>query len=393
MTYEGQAAIELEAACDPGERGAYPMPVVDHEGRLVLDARETIGAVVDDRADLPVIAARFHNALATATARACALLAERHGVDLVVLSGGVFQNQRLLASTSERLTALRLRVLTPRHPARERRRDRVRPGGGGRGERGCTLMFGLDDHIAELGGEAGSWSALIVALLLGLRHATDPDHLTAVSTLVMSEDERGARRAGRLGLAWGAGHAVTLFALGLPIVLFDSYLPDWLQQGLELAIGAVIVALGVRLLVRWRRGYFHAHVHQHDDGLVHAHPHMHEERAHPHAHGHPHADGLGRSPRAAFGIGLVHGAGGSAGVGRPAGRRGPRRRRRPGGAGRPRARHRCVDGGRVGRVRLRPRPRAAGQPLRAAAPVFGTLSIAFGVWYGLAAFSAVPYAF
>jgi hydrogenase maturation protein HypF len=117
VTYEGQAAVELEAACDPAERGAYPMPVVDHEGSLVLDARETVGAVLGDVAsgvDIGLVAARFHNGLSVATARACALLAERQGTDLVVLSGGVFQNRRLLEATSERLSRLRLRVLTPR---------------------------------------------------------------------------------------------------------------------------------------------------------------------------------------------------------------------------------------------------------------------------------------
>jgi hydrogenase maturation protein HypF len=61
-----------------------------------------------------VLAGRFHNGLAVITARACALLAEREGVDVVVLSGGVFQNRRLLAATVQRLERMRLRVLTPR---------------------------------------------------------------------------------------------------------------------------------------------------------------------------------------------------------------------------------------------------------------------------------------
>src|SRR3954447_16005406 len=100
-------------------------------------------------------------------------------------------------------------------------------------------MFGIDDAIANLSG-GGILVALAVALLLGLRHATDPDHLTAVSTLVMSEDERGGRRAARLGASWGLGHAVTLFALGAPVVIFNSHLPDWLQSGLELAVGVLI---------------------------------------------------------------------------------------------------------------------------------------------------------
>jgi ABC-type nickel/cobalt efflux system permease component RcnA len=178
-------------------------------------------------------------------------------------------------------------------------------------------VLGLDDTLAGLGGDGASLViALVVALLLGLRHATDPDHLTALSTLVLGDDERGARRAGRLGLAWGAGHAVTLVALGLPVVLFNDALPGWAQRGAEALIGIVIVALAVRLLVRWRRGYFHAHPHEHDEGVLHAHPHVHEhDHHHAHAHDHAHEEAMGRSPRAAFGIGLMHGAGGSAGVG------------------------------------------------------------------------------
>src|SRR3954447_15953176 len=124
-------------------------------------------------------------------------------------------------------------------------------------------MLGLDDTIAGLSGSGGLLVALAVALLLGLRHATDPDHLTAVSTLVMSEGH--PRSARKLGFAWGCGHALTLFAFGAPVVLLGSKLPEWLQSGLELAVGVVIVALAVRLLLRWRRGYFHVHEHDHGD--------------------------------------------------------------------------------------------------------------------------------
>jgi ABC-type nickel/cobalt efflux system permease component RcnA len=158
---------------------------------------------------------------------------------------------------------------------------------------------------------------IVVAVLLGLRHATDPDHLTAVSTLVLSEERGGARQAGVLGFAWGLGHGTTIFAFGLPIVLFRAYLPDGIQRAAEAVIGVVIVTLAVRLLIRWRRGYFHAHSHAHGD-LHHAHPHVHEgsSASHTrHAHAHPHAEGMGRSPLTAYGIGLVHGIGGSAMVG------------------------------------------------------------------------------
>jgi len=175
-------------------------------------------------------------------------------------------------------------------------------------------VFGLDESLAGIGEGGTLVIALVVALLLGLRHATDPDHLTALSTLVLADDERGARRAARLGLAWGAGHAVTLVALGLPVVLFNDALPDWAHRAAEALIGAVIVLLALRLLRRWRRGCFHAHPHEHDSGVRHAHPHVHEH-AGTHVHEHRHEEAVGRSPRAAFGIGLVHGAGGSAGVG------------------------------------------------------------------------------
>lgn len=159
---------------------------------------------------------------------------------------------------------------------------------------------------------------LVVAAILGLRHATDPDHLTAVSTLVLAHERGGARRAGTLGLAWGLGHATTLLAFGLPVVLFRRHLPEELLRGAEIAIGVVIILLALRLLMRWSHGYFHSHQHSHH-GVQHSHPHVHESRKGNHptsaAHTHAHAGGLGRSPLAAYGIGLVHGVGGSAGVG------------------------------------------------------------------------------
>ena len=116
INYEGQAAAELEAACDPDERGAYPLPVLD-AAVILLDARATVAAVVEDLAQgaaVGTVAARFHGALADATARACAVAAGRGGLDTVVLSGGAFQNRVLLERTSEQLTAAGLRVLVPR---------------------------------------------------------------------------------------------------------------------------------------------------------------------------------------------------------------------------------------------------------------------------------------
>jgi high-affinity nickel-transport protein len=169
----------------------------------------------------------------------------------------------------------------------------------------------------ELTGGTTPLMALLAALALGLRHATDPDHLTAVSTLVFAEDQRGPRKAGWLGLCWGLGHATTVTALGLPIVAFGLSLPERLGQLAEVLIGVVIIVLAVRLLWQWWRMQLHTHLHAHD-GSRHLHAHVH---GHAHAaasvpeHRHAHAMALGRSPLAAYGIGLIHGVGGSAAVG------------------------------------------------------------------------------
>jgi High-affinity nickel-transport protein len=168
-------------------------------------------------------------------------------------------------------------------------------------------VFGLDQLISGLGRGGNPLVVVAVAGLLGLRHATDPDHLVAVSTLVANERERRLRRAGTLGLAWGLGHASSLLALGLPFVLMATLLPRSMRIGAEVSVGVVIMLLAVRLLRHWRTGAFHAHAHRHGP-LVHRH-------LHPHRHGTAHAhEHRSRSPLQAYAIGVVHGIGGSAGV-------------------------------------------------------------------------------
>jgi high-affinity nickel permease len=143
-------------------------------------------------------------------------------------------------------------------------------------------MLGLDDRIAGLSDGSTLAIVLMVAVVLGLRHAGDPDHLAALTALIASKRERCPRHAAALGLSWGAGHATSLFAFGLPIVLYRAFLPGPVQTGAEAAVGVLIVGLAAGLLIRRRRD------------------------AHAHA---------GRTPLQAYGIGLLHGAGGSAGVG------------------------------------------------------------------------------
>ena len=160
-----------------------------------------------------------------------------------------------------------------------------------------------------LDGSVGMGVILLISLFLGLRHASDPDHLAAVTTLIASEEERKqARKAGLLGLFWGLGHGTTLVILGLPLVLFNRFLPERVSQIAEVAIGVVIVFLAVRLLLRWKRGFYHVHAHDHDGQPEHRHLHSHKEDE-----SHEHAISK-RTPFSAYGIGLVHGIGGSGGL-------------------------------------------------------------------------------
>src|SRR5204863_9295527 len=117
-------------------------------------------------------------------------------------------------------------------------------------------MFGLDLRIA---GRSNGMTLLVVvavSVLLGLRHAGDPDHLTAVTTMIASRGARATRHAARLGLTWGLGHATSLFVFGVPVVLYSAYLPQVAQNAAETAVGCLIVVLALVLLARWRRGSF-----------------------------------------------------------------------------------------------------------------------------------------
>ena len=100
--------------------------------------------------------------------------------------------------------------------------------------------------------------ALAISLLLGLRHASDPDHLVAVTSLIAAEDG-DARGAARLGVWWGVGHAGALLALGIPLIAFKTSLPGWLESGAEKAVGAVILVLAARVIYRWARPRAHVH--------------------------------------------------------------------------------------------------------------------------------------
>ncbi len=125
VSYEGQAAIALEAACDAGEHGRYALALeADADGLLRLDPEPALAGVLADlRAGVAVgrIAARFHAGVVEATVTACLELAARAGVGTVVLGGGVWANRRLSEDAATRLRAGGLRVLVP---------ERLPPGDG-----------------------------------------------------------------------------------------------------------------------------------------------------------------------------------------------------------------------------------------------------------------------
>jgi ABC-type nickel/cobalt efflux system permease component RcnA len=237
-------------------------------------------------------------------------------------------------------------------------------------------MFGLDDWLAHFSDGTTLAFVVVVATVLGLRHATDPDHLVAVTTLIATGKDRAARAAARLGLSWGLGHATSLFVFGLPIVVFKAYLPEPVQAAAETSVGVMIALLALWLLVRWRRGLFHLH---HDHGTAHAHGTRRRLRA--------------RSPMQAFAIGLVHGMGGSAGVGvlllasihdR-------------GGAIAALALFAFCTAVSMAALSTGWGLTLAASPVRRSlsrlAPVLGCTSLAFGLWYALGALSLAPYYF
>jgi ABC-type nickel/cobalt efflux system permease component RcnA len=155
-----------------------------------------------------------------------------------------------------------------------------------------------------------SLSLLLLGLLLGIRHATEADHLAAVASLATRT--RGLRATVAQGVAWGLGHTLMLLAVGGVCLLVRATIPERVAAALEAAVGVMLLYLGADVLWRWRRRRIHVHVHRHEDGTVHLHAHGHapgegHHEAHAHAHEHPH-----RPAGRAVLVGLVHGLAGSA---------------------------------------------------------------------------------
>jgi len=153
--------------------------------------------------------------------------------------------------------------------------------------------------------------ALGLAFVLGLRHASDPDHLVAVTSLVAADDG-DTRAATRLGAWWGLGHATVLLAIGIPLIAFKTELPGWLENGAEKAVGVVIILLALRVGAKWIRGDYRASSHEHH-GTVRDDSHPSRVR-HLRKGGTEHAHRHVRTPQQAFAIGTLHGLAGTGAV-------------------------------------------------------------------------------
>ena len=152
--------------------------------------------------------------------------------------------------------------------------------------------------------------AMLTAFLIGMAHALEADHLAAVASF--SVRGKSVREIVRRGVSWGIGHSITLFVLVVPLFLLGGAISPRLESGMESLVGVMLIALGLRLIWVLRRDRVHVHVHSHDDGERHVHVHSHKDDPVPHAaspHDHSHAPAFSRR---SLGVGLLHGAAGSA---------------------------------------------------------------------------------
>lgn len=158
-----------------------------------------------------------------------------------------------------------------------------------------------------------TFSILLLGFLLGLKHATEADHLAAVATLVTRQTTYAQTMA--QGVAWGIGHTFTLMLFGGIVLALGKAVPPQVEQVLEFAVGLMLIGLGADVLRRVIRKRIHFHVHTHGPDVAHVHAHSHADAAPARAalrhaeapHEHPH--GL---PLRALAVGTMHGLAGSA---------------------------------------------------------------------------------
>ena len=153
-----------------------------------------------------------------------------------------------------------------------------------------------------------------LGFVLGLKHATEADHLVAVTTIV--SEHRSVWRSSLTGALWGVGHTASLFVAGILVILLQVTIPRRVSALLEFIVALMITLLGTRILYLLLRDHRRVHIHTHQhDGHAHTHLHFHDERdAHPATETHANASVRhnGLSGLRPLIVGLVHGLAGSA---------------------------------------------------------------------------------
>lgn len=154
-------------------------------------------------------------------------------------------------------------------------------------------------------------TAVVLGMLLGLRHATEADHIVAVSTVV--SQDKNPWRGLWVGASWGLGHTTLLLFIGIVILLIDKPFPEDYAIILEFGVGLMLVMLGLQAFWSLRRREIHVHTHQHD-GEAHLHFHSHATES-PTTNHHGFIR-LGRPEfrLKSYAIGSMHGLAGSAAV-------------------------------------------------------------------------------
>ncbi|HEX8370924.1 MAG TPA: hypothetical protein VF604_20430 [Pyrinomonadaceae bacterium] len=153
---------------------------------------------------------------------------------------------------------------------------------------------------------ASTLAILGFGFLLGLKHATDADHLAAVSTIV--SQRKSLWSSAIIGGVWGLGHTISLFLAGVFVLLLDFKISEQTERILEFGVGVMLFLLGLNVLRKLAQGgHLHFHAHEHGE-RVHVHPHIHERAPDEEPHTH---HGFSFSPRALI-IGMIHGLAGSA---------------------------------------------------------------------------------
>ena len=154
----------------------------------------------------------------------------------------------------------------------------------------------------EITPELSTFSVLLIGFLLGLRHATDADHLAAVSTIV--SEKKNIFSASIIGGLWGVGHTISLFLVGALVIFLKLQISETVEARLEAIVGGMLVILGINALRKlYTAQEIHAHSHAHD-GHAHTHIHLHKNQLEENSHHR-------FSPRSVI-IGMVHGLAGSA---------------------------------------------------------------------------------